>query len=314
MSVQFLAPVPPAKYGNEDVNMDDSEHDPEHDSEHGGAHLVTPGEVIISDTQYMRGHGTYVEDEGTVISSVAGVVERVNKLITVRPLKTRYNAEIGDIVVGRITEVAQSRWKVDVNGRQDAVLLLSSINLPGGVLRRKSESDQLQMRTFFSEGDLLVGEVQSFYADGAVSLHTRTLKYYKLRNGTLTIVPPALVQRSKSHFHKLPYGVDVILGLNGYIWVSKTTSKSGDIGKAAEEAEAEMVYSNENEPITNQERETIARVSNCIAALARRFMYINNTIIIYTYEASLDFLVPDLLKLDVIQVITQEASSRATMA
>lgn len=103
------------------------------------------------------------------------------------------------------------------------------------------------MRTFFSEGDLLVGEVQSFYADGATSLHTRTLKYYKLRNGTLTIVPPALVQRAKSHFHKLPYGVDVILGLNGYIWVSKTTSKSGDIGKAAEEAEAEMVYSNENE-------------------------------------------------------------------
>jgi exosome complex RNA-binding protein Rrp4 len=25
------------------------------------------------------------------------------------------------------------RWKVDVNGRQDAVLLLSSVSLPGGV-------------------------------------------------------------------------------------------------------------------------------------------------------------------------------------
>jgi exosome complex component RRP4 len=39
------------------------------------------------------------------LSSVTGAVERVNKLLSVRPLKTRYTAEIGDIVVGRITEV-----------------------------------------------------------------------------------------------------------------------------------------------------------------------------------------------------------------
>lgn len=36
-----------------------------------------------------RGHGTYVEDD-EVIASVAGTVERVNKLITVRPLQTRH--------------------------------------------------------------------------------------------------------------------------------------------------------------------------------------------------------------------------------
>jgi len=45
----------------------------------------------------------------------------------------RFTGEIGDVVVGRITEVAQKRWKVDINSRQDAVLLLSSVNLPGGV-------------------------------------------------------------------------------------------------------------------------------------------------------------------------------------
>lgn len=45
----------------------------------------------------------------------------------------RYTGEIGDVVVGRITEVAQKRWKVDVSARQDAILMLSSINLPGGV-------------------------------------------------------------------------------------------------------------------------------------------------------------------------------------
>jgi exosome complex component RRP4 len=53
-------------------------------------------------------------------------------------------------VIGRITEVAvilrrignvliqfiqvqPKRWKVDANSRQDAILMLSSVNLPGGV-------------------------------------------------------------------------------------------------------------------------------------------------------------------------------------
>lgn len=48
------------------------------------------------------------------------------------------------------------RWRVDVKSRLDAALLLSSVNLPGGVQRRKLESDELQMRSFFSEGDMLV--------------------------------------------------------------------------------------------------------------------------------------------------------------
>ena len=152
----------------------------------------------------------------------------------------RYTGEIGDVVVGRITEVAQKRWKVDVAARQDAILMLSSVNLPGGVQRRKQESDELQMRNFFMEGDLVVAEVQAFFGDGAYSLHTRSLKYGKLRNGSFISVSPALVQRCKSHFHSLACGVDVILGLNGYIWVS------AHVPQELDEIDTELVYSNKN--------------------------------------------------------------------
>ena len=78
-----------------------------------------------------------------LFASVAGVVERVNKLISVTPVKTRYNGEIGDVVVGRIVEVQQKRWKVDINSRLVAVLMLSSVNLPGGELRRGSAEEEL---------------------------------------------------------------------------------------------------------------------------------------------------------------------------
>ncbi|XP_077334286.1 exosome complex component RRP4 isoform X2 [Lithobates pipiens] len=96
-------------------------------------HLLAPGDIITTDSSFMRGHGTYMEED-KLLASVAGVVEKVNKLICVRPPRTRYNGEVGDIVVGRITEVQQKRWKVDTNTRLDSVLLLSSVNLPGGEL------------------------------------------------------------------------------------------------------------------------------------------------------------------------------------
>ena len=37
-----------------------------------------------------RGHGTINGKEGQLIASVAGVVDKVNKLISVKPLKSRY--------------------------------------------------------------------------------------------------------------------------------------------------------------------------------------------------------------------------------
>lgn len=56
--------------------------------------------------------------------------------------------------------------------------------------------------------------------------------------------------RLKSHFHTLPFGVDLIIGLNGYIWVSKTIAKplkaDGEEEGFGEES-GEGVYSGVNE-------------------------------------------------------------------
>ncbi|KXS20878.1 exosome component 2 [Gonapodya prolifera JEL478] len=250
------------------------------------ASVVLPGEEIATATSFMRGHGTYPLND-KLQSSLAGVIERVNKLISVRPLRSRYSGEVGDVVVGRVTEVGQKRWKVDINARQDAVLLLSSINLPGGVQRRKSEMDELNMRKFFTDGDLLSAEVQSFFNDGGASLQTRNTKYGKLRNGTLVTVPSSLIRRSKSHFHTLSSGVHLIVGLNGNIWVSKATPQS------TEEKDSEMIYMGTNDDdFSDDVRRNIARTCNSIIALARCQVLINEVLIFNMYEAALDLDVP----------------------
>ena len=79
-------------------------------------------------------------------------------------------------------------------------LPLSGVNLPGGVQRIRTSEDVLEMRNLFKEGDLLTCEVQQVQKEGTLVLHTRSLRYGKLENGTLVTVPPSLVGRRKNHF------------------------------------------------------------------------------------------------------------------
>jgi len=246
--------------------------------------LVSPGDVITREGGYMRGHGTYTRDD-VLYASVAGAVQRVNKLIHVTPPKTKYQGEIGDVIVGRITEVQQKRWKVEINARLDAVLQLSSVNLPGGELRRRSAEDELTMRKYLQEGDLISAEVQNLFSDGAVALHTRSLKYGKLSQGTLVTVSPSLIKRRKTHFHKLPFGASVILGNNGNVWIMPTIQEDNEEGGGGGFAQNLNI-------VQKSQREVISRLRNCILALAggssgHAPVMLWDTTLTYAYEASL---------------------------
>lgn len=282
-----------------------------------GGGIVTPGELITEDSTWMRGHGTYYLDEFT-FSSVAGRVSQVNKLLSVVPFMGKYHPETGDHVVGRIVGTGNRRWKVEIGAEHSGVLMLGAVNLPGGLLRRKSDSDELQMRAILKEGDLLNCEVQSLFNDGAASLHTRSLKYGKLRNGMFIKVPARLVVRTKNHQHDLPGGVSVIIGVNGYCWVYKTkvgvsngpnaanassamesllasTASGYSVGMGSisitrlEEESSWDIYSDKNDPISDNLKETMSRYRNCLKILSFCDTAISAARLVKAYEISLGF-------------------------
>ncbi|CCK68904.1 exosome non-catalytic core subunit RRP4 KNAG_0B04690 [Huiozyma naganishii CBS 8797] len=305
---------------SEDEMMSDADEENSISRRDTDSPIVTPGELITDDPVWMRGHGTYFLDNVTY-SSVVGTVSKVNKLLSVVPLKGRYAPETGDHVVGRISEVGNKRWKVDIGAKQHAVLMLGSVNLPGGILRRKSENDELQMRSFLKEGDLLNAEVQSLFQDGSASLHTRSLKYGKLRDGQFCGVASSLIVKSKNHTHNLPGNVTVVLGVNGYIWLRKTSQMDlardlnsvGAAGGAStpkgtngptgavslnpttnvsitrlEEESSWQIYSDKNDPnISDSIKLTITRYANVIKALAFCEIGITQERIISAYESSM---------------------------
>ncbi|KAF2965677.1 hypothetical protein GQX73_g7883 [Xylaria multiplex] len=273
--------------------------------------IVTPGEIITEDPQWMRGHGTYTTLEPpAIVSSVAGTLAKTNKLLSVRPLRARYTPEIGDLLVGRIVEVQSRRWRVDVGAALLAQLPLSAINLPGGIQRRRTETDELQIRTFFSEGELLVAEVQQLYGDGGAVLHTRSLKYGKLRNGLFMAVSGTGggggVVRARRQAFAMDINVgggaaddaekiDVILGVNGYIWISKHIEGEGPAAETSgpaitrvEESVGLNVYSSQNDEIPVATMREIARVRGVIEALVEHGLRVDEDMVVRGYQEAVE--------------------------
>jgi exosome complex component RRP4 len=187
--------------------------------------LLLPGEVICENEGYIRGHGTQLRGE-EIVSSYFGRLRLINKLISVEPSTAlRYMPEVGDVVVGRVASIFSKRWKIEMNSKTDVSLSLSAINLPGVAQRRKLESDEISMRTFFNIGDLIVAEVQKVNRNGSASLHTRSDRYRKLGDGMLVFVPSVLLPPLKSRFVTVG-DTEVIVGANGFVWIGRSSEES----------------------------------------------------------------------------------------
>lgn len=131
--------------------------------------------------------------------------------------------------------------------------------------------------------------MQSLYNDGAFGIHTRSLRYGKLVTGELVTVQPSLIRRSKSHFALYPWGVEVILGLNGYIWV-------GMPRRELSEQDLNEIYSASVQTIDRGQREAISRTRNVIVILDRHSMSIDQESIAKLYECTLSMPASDIIR------------------
>ncbi|KAG2484794.1 hypothetical protein HYH03_016447 [Edaphochlamys debaryana] len=284
--------------------------------------FVCVGDEIPTEGEegFLRGHGTQVVD-GKLVATVCGLVQRVNKLIYVKTLNSRYNAEQGDVVVGRVADVAGKAWRVDLKSRQEAKLLLSAVHLPGGIQRRRNAEDELNMRAFFREGELISAEVQSVHGDGSVALHTRSAKYGKLVCGQLVEVPPNLIKRQKQHFHTIEaLGVELIIGCNGLVWVAPlrpdraAASADGGAGAGAD-GDADGAEPPPPPPPSRVQLEVVCRLSNAIRVLTRLYMHVYPAAVLAVYEAAADngVALRDMLEPEFLEAVAaQEAQRRGS--
>ena len=239
-----------------------------------GRHLVVPGDTVLLEPGALMGKGLIQDaSTGEYSATSCGIVEKINKLVFVRPLKSKYAGDVGDVIVGRINEVAGDRWMVEFGGSQMASLPLGGINLPGSVQRRRTDEDKMQMRDYFEEGDVFACEIQKIMENGEVIVHCRSNKYGILCNGQLVQVDASLVRRQAMHFVAVPTGsgesVQIVLGNNGWIWVGVPSKHTGHI-----QSLNFTQMDSKPEIVAPAVREKISRVRNCIEGLSQACMEI----------------------------------------
>ncbi|KAK6937482.1 K Homology domain, type 1 [Dillenia turbinata] len=268
----------------------------------------------------LKGHGTS-ERDGEIVATLCGVVERVNKLVYVRTLRARYKPETGDIIVGRVIEVAPKRWRLEINYSQDAVLMLSSMNLPDGIQRRRTAVDELNMRSIFEENDVICAEVRGFQHDGNLQLQARSQKYGKLERGQLLTIPPYLVKRRKQHFHHLEkYGIDLVLGCNGFIWVgehveAKDNMVEDQMSKSEQQSSVSSLNEQEHNYIPLETRQSICRTANAVRVLSVLGFNISVEVITQTVElsSSLNIDIHDMLGAEFYVLVAEAEADRRSL-
>ncbi|MBA0599586.1 hypothetical protein Gorai_005797 [Gossypium raimondii] len=145
------------------------------------------------------------------------------------------------------------------------------------------------MRCIFEENDVVCAEVRNFQHDGSLQLQARSQKYGKLEKGQLLIVDPYLVKKSKQHFHHLEqFGIDLILGRNGFIWVGEhVEARDSMVVDQANSSEQSRVPEEKNQTHTPLEmRQNICRIANAVRVLSTLGFSIDADLILETVELS----------------------------
>lgn len=147
------------------------------------------------------------------------------------------------------------------------------------------------MRTIFTEHDLISAEIQNINTDGVIALHTRSLKYGKLSNGQIVQVPSVLIPRLPQHFISLEISIDVLLGVNGMIWITRTMPREWLLDQEASDLSTPQVETlfrlqalHTETPLTVEERLKICRVRNSIEILALAHLLITPESILCVYS------------------------------
>ncbi|MGZ4925268.1 MAG: exosome complex RNA-binding protein Rrp4 [Halobacteriota archaeon] len=176
--------------------------------------IVVPGDLLSEDAA-KAAEGTYVEN-GKVYSLIYGLADEREK-VRVIPLSGKYLPATGDVVVGMISDISFSNWKVDINSQYEALMHISEYP-------RRIESSE--MAKIMGVGDLAIFKVIDVDPSMKIELAPREGQLRVLRSGRVVEVSytkvPRVIGRAGSMISLLKSKLDVniFVGKNGRIWIN----------------------------------------------------------------------------------------------
>jgi exosome complex component RRP4 len=185
--------------------------------------MVTPGEVI-AEGEFTIGTNVY-RDEKKIISQVIGLVTIKDNQISVVSLKGKYIPRVGDLVIGKVTDVSLSTWVVDIASPYPGILR------PASSLNKRFDPVKDRTSKIFDVGDVLVAKVFTYdrTRDPQLTLRNDSRQgpgpyLGKLIGGRVIEVSPSKIPRligrrgSMISTIKQYTNCRMIVGQNGRVW------------------------------------------------------------------------------------------------
>ncbi|RLF54369.1 MAG: RNA-binding protein [Thermoplasmata archaeon] len=177
--------------------------------------LVLPSQFLGDAKRYRPGAGTFVEN-GKIYAERLGIINVKDNVISVTPLRGKYEPKAGDVVVGIIIEVGAAVWMVDINSIYPAFLHINEV--PWFVEIGNTSK-------FLNYGDVILAKIKSAGELDKVQITLKDRGLHKINGGTLIETEPTKVPRiigknaSMITALKRYTNCRIFVGRNGRIWV-----------------------------------------------------------------------------------------------
>lgn len=194
--------------------------------------IVVPGEILSEDSNFIPGRGA-IRQGNKIVSIYIGLKNTSGKFINVVPLRGKYRPEIGDKVIGKITDVSSVKWRVDINARDTAILKprdamdtydkRSQRGGRGG--GRSSREEEARTMKKFGLGDMLIAKIVAVDRVSDPTLTTVGESLGKIKEGTIISVDVPKIPRiigKKGSMIKLLKDMTtcrLFIGKNGRVWI-----------------------------------------------------------------------------------------------
>lgn len=180
--------------------------------------IVTPGELLSDNGK--GGNGTYIEGN-KVYSKYFGNAIVNNDFVNVVPINGVYIPQEGDDVIGRVMEVNDTYWVIDIDAPYYTRLSITEANV------RERIAD---LSTLMDIDDIVYARVLRVSKDKSLNLTMRNGRYGKLPSGMIVKINPLRTARvigkegSMIKMIKDYTNCEILVGSNGIIWLNGEVS------------------------------------------------------------------------------------------
>jgi exosome complex component RRP4 len=177
--------------------------------------VVVPGEVLAVGMEFLPSYGTYRSGE-EIRAGKLGLMRIDGKVLKIIPVAGRYHPKVNDVVIGQVSDILISGWRLNLNCAYSSVLSMKDAT--SQFIERGAD-----LSRYYALGDYVVMKITNVTSQKLVDVTMKGLR--KLAGGRILEVNTNKVPRiigkqgSMVSMIKDATGCRIIVGQNGVVWL-----------------------------------------------------------------------------------------------